>query len=307
MIKQFEPVRIALQNERVVSFVQKQYLSSYQRYFSGHEDEVETMIKSAFSLLIESHRNYSKIHIPSLEKATKDISRNLFHIHDDTHWFNKMHYAYKLFVRPKQDYAFIHQYLLNGNVHDFGCDGGYFSFELLKNNHNIFLSDIVDHRIKEINHVPFYLMKTPIDVQKMDTQFDNGIVKTVLHHINGKYLKTVLRKLRSMHKRIIIEEDIFGIPTLLQYCSKNIIRQEAMQQYASLDLNEQYQYNILTDFFSNAVIYNRLDINFPFQFHTVEEWISILHEVGFTNVICKVTGFNEWKLTQNCQAWFICD
>lgn len=307
MVNQFEPVRVALHNNKVVSLVQSRHISSYRNYFSGHENEAEEMIRKAFTLLSDSHKNHSKIHIPSLEKVTRDIGRKLFHIYDDTHWFNKMHYAYKLFVKPEKDYTFIKEYLTGNVIHDFGSDGGFFSFELLKNNHTVYLSDVVDHRIKEVRNVPFYLMKNPTDIQEQDTPFDIGIVKTVLHHIDSKYLKVVLSKLRATHKRLIIEEDIFGVPSFLQYCSKDIFQQKGMREYAALTIDEQYQYNVLTDFFSNAVIYDRLDINFPFRFHTVEQWMSLLKETGFTDITCKVTGFNEWKLTQNCQAWFICD
>lgn len=86
-------------------------LQAIKNYFSGDEEEVEYMVTQAFALLRDSHINHNKIHTPFLEDVTKHISQKLFHIHDNTHRFNRMHYAYKLYIRPKMDYSLIIHYL----------------------------------------------------------------------------------------------------------------------------------------------------------------------------------------------------
>ncbi len=302
---QYQAIFRGLKNEKVVNFVMKQYINSYVRYFSGHEDEATHMIEKAFFKLKESQRtgnNKDKLH-----ETIYSISNNIFRVKDDSFWFNKMHYAYKTLIRPKKDFETIKPLLSGRIIHDFGCDGGFFALELLKEGYKVLLSDVIDHRIVEVKNSPFYLMKNPTDVGHLDTVVDSTIVKTVLHHIDNKYLMGVLKKLRSTKSRLIIEEDVYGIPTIIQHASKNLVSQENFIEYASFSLEEQYDYAVLTDYFSNSVIYGRPDITFPFEFKTVSEWIEIFTKAGFQVVTCVVNGFNTWKLTQNCQAWFVCE
>ncbi len=292
-----------LQNDKVATFVKQQYIASYSRYFFGHEKECKKMIENAFDLLRKSQEE--GLSVKKWNKAVYMISRDIFKIRDDSYWFSKMHYAYKTLIRPKKDYEAVSSLLKGKTIHDFGCDGGFFSLELLRDGYNVVLSDVVDHRIPEIKNISFYYMTNPTDVAQFSEKVDTTIVKTVLHHIDNKYLSKVLHKLKKVGGRIIIEEDIYGVPYFIRDTSDKLISQVNFKEFASMNLDEQYQYCVLTDYFSNAVIYGRPDITFPFNFKTVEEWKEIFKSVGFTVKECVVNGFNEWKLTQNCQAWFV--
>lgn len=294
-----------LQNERLIEFVKKQYTDSYKRYFAGHEVEVEDMIKKSFEILITSQKKGpNKV---NLNKAVYEISKNIFQIKNDSFWFNKMHYAYKTLIRPKKDFESISGMIKGDLIHDFGCDGGFFSLELLRNQYNVVMSDVIDHRIPEVLHLPFHLMNNPNDVGFVKDSVTTTIVKTVLHHIDSKHILSVLKKLRMSQSRLIIEEDTYGFSDNLHYMSDNLLSQKEFRFFSSLTTEEQYQYCILTDYFSNAVIYGRPDITFPFKFKTVDEWRELLTQVGFSVNKCIINGFNEWKLTQNSQVWFVCD
>ena len=292
-----------LQNDTVTAFVKKQYTMSYSRYFSGHESECRNMIEDAFDALKKSQHN--GLNSEKWNKAVYMISQDIFKIRNDSFWFNKMHYAYKTLIRPKKDYKSVISMIQGKKVHDFGCDAGFFSLELLRHKFHVVLSDVVDHRIPEIKKLPFHFMKSPTDVAIFKDDSDTTIVKTVLHHIDKKYLLTVLKKLKKTGGRIIIEEDIYGVPAFIRDTSDKLILQANFKEFASLSLDEQYQYCVLTDYFSNAVIYGRPDITFPFNFKTVDEWKRVFKSAGFTLTDCVINGFNDWKLTQNCQAWFV--
>ncbi|MCX6730595.1 MAG: hypothetical protein NTZ55_02000 [Candidatus Roizmanbacteria bacterium] len=294
-----------LQNEKVTAFVKRQYIASYSRYFSGHENECRDMLESAFDVLQKSQEN--GLNKTKWNKAVYTISKDIFQIRNDSFWFNKMHYAYKTLIRPKKDYEAVSALLKGNIVHDFGCDGGFFSLELLRDGFNVVLSDVVDHRISEVKNLPFYYMKSPVDVGYLKDKIDTTIVKTVLHHIDKRYLATVLKKLKKTGSRIIVEEDIYGVPSFIRDASDKLISQKNFKEFASLSLEEQYQYCVLTDYFSNAVIYGRPDITFPFNFMSVDDWKSVFEAAGFTVQKCIINGFNNWKLTQNCQAWFVLD
>lgn len=294
-----------LQNERLVDFVKKQYIKSYRRYFVGHEDEIKEMIEKSFELLIISQKKGSNKE--NLTKAVYEISKNIFKIKDDSFWFNKMHYAYKTLIRPKKDFEAIESLIKGNRIHDFGCDGGFFSLELMRNNYNVVMSDVIDHRIPEVIHLPFHLMKNPNDVGFINDSVTTTIVKTVLHHIDSRNIVSVLKKLRKSRSRLIIEEDTYGFSDNLRYMSDTLLSQKEFRYFSSLTKEEQYQYCLLTDYFSNAVIYGRPDITFPFNFKTVDEWRELLKKSGFTIDQCIINGFNSWKLTQNSQIWFVCD
>lgn len=302
---QHKIIHKCLQNENVTAFVKKQYTMSYSRYFSGHENECKNMIETAFDTLKKSQQN--GLSTEKWNKAVYTISQDVFKIHNDSFWFNKMHYAYKTLIRPKKDYEAVLPLIRGKAVHDFGCDGGFFSLELLRHKFRVVLSDVVDHRIPEVKNLPFHFMKTPTDVANFHDKIDTTIVKTVLHHIDKKYLLHVLQELKKTKTRIIVEEDICGVPNFIGYTSDKIISQKNFKEYATLSPAEQYQYCVLTDYFSNAVIYGRPDITFPFNFKTVDEWKVVFKAAGFTLKDCIINGFNDWKLTQNCQAWFILD
>jgi len=292
-----------LQNDKVATFVKQQYVVSYSRYFLGHQKECKKMLDSAFDLLKKSQEE--GLNGEKWNKAVYTISKDIFRIRDDSYWFSKMHYAYKTLIRPKKDYESVSSLLKGKTIHDFGCDGGFFSLELLRNGYNVVLSDVVDHRIPEVKSLSFYHMRSPIDVAQFGEKVDATIVKTVLHHIDNKYLKNVLHKLKKIGGRIIVEEDIYGVPSFIRDTSDKLISQVNFKEFASMNLEEQYQYCALTDYFSNAVIYGRPDITFPFNFKTVEEWKTIFRSAGFAVKECVINGFNDWKLTQNCQAWFV--
>lgn len=294
-----------LQNEKLVFFVKKQYINSYKKYFTGHENEVEEMIQKSFDSLITSQKKGPNKE--SLNKAVYEISKNIFKIKDDSFWFNKMHYAYKTLIRPKKDFETISKLIKGSLIHDFGCDGGFFSLELLRNHYQVVMSDVIDHRIPEVVHLPFYLMKNPNDVGFVHDLVSTTIVKTVLHHIDSKYVLKVLKKLRLSHSRLIIEEDTYGFSDNARYMSDNLLNQKEFRLFSSLSKAEQYHYCVLLDYFSNAVIYGRSDITFPFKFKTINEWKKLFSQAGFTISHCIINGFNDWKLTQNCQVWFVLD
>lgn len=298
-------IHSCLQNEKLVDFVKKQYITSYKRYFAGHEIEVEEMIEKSFDVLIASQKKGA--HKENLNKAVYEISRNIFKIKNDSFWFNKMHYAYKTLIRPKKDFESISTLIKGNLIHDFGCDGGFFSLELLRNQYGVVMSDVIDHRIPEVLHLPFHLMKSPNDVGFINDSVTTTIVKTVLHHIDSKYILSVLKKLRKSQSRLIIEEDTYGFSDNLRYMSDNLLSQKEFRFFSSLTREEQYHYCVLVDYFSNAVIYGRPDITFPFKFKTVDEWRQLLTQAGFTVNQCIINGFNDWKLTQNSQVWFVCD
>jgi 2-polyprenyl-3-methyl-5-hydroxy-6-metoxy-1,4-benzoquinol methylase len=302
---QHKQIYKCLQNDKVASFVKRQYITSYSRYFVGHEDECKRMLEHSFEALKKSQEG--GLNSEKWNKAIYMISKDIFKIHDDSFWFSKMHYAYKTLIRPKKDYESVSSLLKGKIIHDFGCDGGFFSLELLRNGYNVVLSDVVDHRIPEVKHLAFHHMKNPTDVGFLSDTVDTTIVKTVLHHIDKKYLLKVLTKLKKTGSRIIVEEDIYGAPSFMKDASDKLISQKNFKEFASMSLEEQYQYCTLTDYFSNAVIYGRPDITFPFNFKTVDEWKSIFKSAGFNLKDCVINGFNDWKLTQNCQAWFVLD
>lgn len=294
-----------LEDEAVVKFVKQNLTLSYSLFFKSHENQIKEMINKSFQLLID---NYSKFNDKkSLQKTVEIIGRNIFHKNRPYFWFNRMYNEYKKYIRPRKDYERIKDYIIGKTVLDFGCGTGYIALELQNDGFNVLTTDVLDYRVREAKKLTFIKTENPKIIPYPDDIADTTIVKSVLHHIDNDNVVPVLKELRRLSRRLVIEEDVY-YPSL-NLKGLNYLRtiQPSLDHFLKLSKLQQYYAIALMDYFANAVAFGKLNINFPFTFRTVVQWRSVLYNAGFKITKIIFEGFEKDKVHPNCQVWLVCD
>lgn len=189
-----------------------------------------------------------------------------------------------------------------------GCGGGYLALKCSQEGYIILTTDVLDYRTDASKCFPFKVMTDPSTIPYPDNSVDTALVFFVLHHIDSFNLKKILKELKRTASRIIIREDVYGIPLDNPEFKKVIENDDLLQEFISLSKADKLKVLILSDFIENAFVQGIPEINFPFQFKTISEWNSIFIENGFKIAKTILIGFKRGKKwTGSCHALFIID
>jgi SAM-dependent methyltransferase len=293
-----------LQNQQAVDFVRAVVKENYREFFTGHE-EVAQMVNAAFDLLEDSQRTQPENE--RLQQAVATINQTIFRKGDSTFWFNTMYHEYKTRTRPHWDFSRLHPFLQGTTILDYGSGGGYLALELERHGYQVLTTDVLDYRVPEARHLPFRRMTSPVGIPYPDTSADTTIVKAVLHHIAPSHLSSVLEELRRVSQRIIIEEDTYDVPQTLHGVEELARTQPQFARFHSLSARDQFESLMLIDYFANAVAQGLVEMNFPFQFKTIPQWIALLEEHDLNVTQIELLGFQPGNVNRSCHVWFICD
>jgi 2-polyprenyl-3-methyl-5-hydroxy-6-metoxy-1,4-benzoquinol methylase len=290
----------SLINTQALSFVQYLIKKSYKDFFPDNVPEVNTMVDQAFQLLTNSQRQPG---LESLIEAVRQIHRTIF-IQDPDHWFYKIHKNYKAHIRPKEDFKKISAFIDGRSILDIGAGAGYFASELKHHGYDVTAMDVLDYRSGSARDIKFIRMNTATELS-VDGQFDTAFLKTVLHHIRYDDIPILLANIRKSAKRLIIEEDVFGLTN--RDTSSVIYLQHDLDFFCTLSQSDQRDVLILMDFFGNIIVYSIDEMALPFQFKTLREWEELLPELGWNVTKKIIVGFDTTRIHRPCQAWLICD
>ncbi len=293
-----------LQNQQVVKFVCQLVKENYLEFFTGHQ-EIADMIDQAFDLLVKSQGAEPKKE--RLQQAVTTINHTIFRKDDATFWFNQQYHQYKTRIRPQKDFSRLHPYLQGTTILDYGSGGGYLALELEHHGYRVLTTDVLDYRVPEARHLPFQQMTSPVTIPYPDTSADTTIVKAVLHHVAPKNLSSVLKELRRVSQRIIIEEDTYDVPATLKGVEELANAQPQFAHFRSLNVSDQLESLMLIDYVANALAQGLVEMNFPFQFKTIPQWTALLesHDLHVSHI--ELLGFQPGNVNRSCHAWFICD
>lgn len=288
----------SFKNTKVVNFVQSLIKRSYAQFFPDNISEVHSMVDEAFLLLTESQ---NKPGLESLIEAIHQIHQKVF-VKSKCEWFYKIYKNYKVNIRPKEDYKKIGQYIQGKTVLDIGAGAGYFSHEIQLNKFDVTALDVLDYRNGNATDVKFIKMNSATDLP-IDGQYDIAILKTVLHHISYDNIPVLLKKIRSKVKRLIIEEDVFGLT-----CDDTFgIQDDDLDFFCNFSLSDQKDMLMIMDLFGNIIVYGIDEMTLPFQFKTLRDWEKVLSETGWKEINKIVIGFDKTRIHRPCQVWFVCD
>lgn len=188
----------------------------------------------------------------------------------------------KLSARANLIYSQIEQYLLPGNVLDYGCGDGQISELIAKNrNQTVTLTDVYKHRHIEETGLKFLPFKQGAKTPFNDNEFDNTLAITVYHHSSNPVssIKDAYRVTKRNGRVIVIESvhcvDGQGLPQAMQNKIKN---------YLSLSSEQQRRVNIFFDHFYNRILHYSKNadtkVNVPFNFNTPDNWEKIFADCG---------------------------
>ena len=201
----------------------------------------------------------------------------------------------KLSARASLMYSQIEQYLLPGNVLDYGCGDGQVAELIAKNkNQKVTLTDVYEHNHVKETGLKFKLFNQGAKVPFDDNEFENTLALTVYHH-SSKPLNSIWDACRVTKRngRVIVIESVYDVngkelPAAMQKKIKN---------YLSLSPEQQRKVNIFFDHFYNRVLHYSKDaktkVNIPFNFNTPKNWEKIFAEYGLKQEIIIHLGLNQ--------------
>lgn len=298
-----ESFKSILDNSVVVNFVKKVKLRDYQSCTQECQKEVAIIYEKAFDLLIKNKNDSTKF-----KETIKEITYNLFKRDDPNFWLHKFHDNQRENVKGEVEFKRIKNYIKGNIILDVGCGGGYLALKCSQEGYHVLTTDVLDYRADASKHLPFKAMTDPSTISYPDNSVDTALVFFVLHHIDSFNLKKILKELKRTASRIIIREDVYGIPFDNPEFKKVIQNDDLLQEFISLSKEDQLKVLVLCDFIANMFAQVIPEINFPFQFKTISEWNSVFIENGFKVAKTILIGFKrEKKRIGSCHALFIID
>ncbi len=104
----------------------------------------------------------------------------------------------------------------------------------------------------EVRDFPCKLMRDRVTIPYPDDAADTILLFTVLHHVNASDLEKVLCEIRRVGSRVVIKEDVYGIPADYEEFARVIEDDELLQEFMLLSYQDPLQVLSLYDFVDNA-------------------------------------------------------
>lgn len=294
-----------LGNSVVVNFAKKVRLRDYWQCTQEQQKEVTTIYEKAFDLLI-THRNDPT----KFKEIINYTIYNLFRKNEPNFWFRKFHDNYRANINIKGELEFekITDYIKGDTILDMGCGAGYLALKCSQEGYTVLTTDILDYRIDAVKHLPFKLMTDLSTIPYPNNSTDTALIFYVLHHIDSFNLRKILKELKRVSSRVIIGEDVYGVPLDNVEFKKVIENDDLLQEFILISKEDQSKVLMLNDYLINTFVKGTPEMNFPFQFKTIPEWNTCFTENGFKVVKTILIGFKRGKnRTGTCHALFIVD
>ena len=187
----------------------------------------------------------------------------------------------KLAERAGIMYGQIQPHLLSGSVLDLGCGDARLALLLAQDGFALQLSDVYKNPYVAQTGLPFQLLGQSEALPFNDSQFDNTLLLTVLHHSNNP-----LQVMQEAHRitrpggRVIVIESVYGVNDQ----KLSATRHSQVNQFLALTQEQQRRVNIFFDHFYNRVIHYSSDptqkVNVPFNFNTPDRWKQLFEQTG---------------------------
>jgi SAM-dependent methyltransferase len=300
-----ESFRNLLYNNEVFELFKAVTIQSYLEHSNGYEKPMEELLNTTFRLLEQSKGSDEELSI-----AVLYIVNHVFNKKDPSFWFNQIYKHYKRYIKPQDRYSRILPYLEGGKIVDVGCGDALLSSLLKRKGFEVYATDVLDYRDEQAQDIPFLNMRNTVDRLPFSNWFaDTSILFSVLHHIHDEHLPNMIRELKRVSRRIVIEENCYGLSLSDASITSGISTSKVgfLKQYLSLSSENQRSFLKLSDYFSNAIGQGLLEMNFPFGFKTINEWKEIFRSNGMNLRVVQLLGFQKTYFTRSCDVLFVVD
>ena len=278
-------------------------LRNYRRCTREQQEEIEAIHQTAIDLLITCGNDRAR-----WARAMNTIAGDLFRTDEPDLWFRRFYDDYVINVQPKMEFDQIKRYMKGNTALDFGCGGGRPALKCSQEGFKVLTTDVLDYRVEEAQILPFKLMGNPVSIPYEDDAAGTALAFLVLHHVNSFDLEDILNEIRRVCSRVVIKENVYGIPLDDGEFRMVVEDDELLQEFMSLPREGQLKVLSLHDYKDNAFELDISEMNFPFQFKTIPEWNNVLADNGFKVVKTVLIGFKrteDW--TGTCHALFVAD
>lgn len=296
----------AIKTPEAVGFLTKHVPDFYASITPGNEHAARQLVIDAFTVLGETTK--SPTPTIALENAAEVIYKDIFKQGAPDFWFTPIHHQYKTEGKPEKVIPVLASYFKGNRVLDVGGGSGYLSMRLQKAGYSSALTDVLDYRAEETQSLPFKLMTSPAQLPYDDDQFDSAFFFEVLHHVDDPHHVPLLTEVGRVAKRVIIVENVYGTMThpLLRVDYEHEDPSPAADYLAMLP-EHQLKTLMLMDYYVNIASKGIIDMNIPFRFKTIGEWLSLFDTAGLEPVRITQIGFFQNTLNRNFQLYFILD
>ena len=296
----------AIRTPETVGFLTKHVPDFYASISSGNEQPARKLVIDAFAILQETAK--SPTPTIALTRAAENIYKDIFKEEAPDFWFTSIHRQYKIEGKPKEVIPVLASHFIGNRILDIGGGSGYLSMQLQRDGYFSALTDVLDYRAKEAQNLPFNKMTSPTQLPYDDNQFDSAFFFEVLHHVDNPHHTPLLTEARRVAKRVVIIENVYG--TMNHPLLKVDYEHEdpsPTADYLTMLPEHQLKTLMLMDYYVNIASKGIIDMNIPFRFKTIGEWLSLFNASGLELVGITQIGFFRNTLNRNFQLYFTLD
>lgn len=297
-----ETFRDLVQRPNIMAFMQQLILQSYTECAGDHAAEMETLLNTTFQLLVENAADPDRF-----DQAMQTIPLDVFKKQDPDFWFNQLYTDYKRLLKPRFRYEKMRAWLKGPRLLDFGCGDGRLSSLLTGKGFQVSMCDVLDYRDELTAGLPFQQMVDTRRVPYPDHSFDTALIMAVLHHIEAGDLLPLLDDLRRVAGRLIVEEDSYDLPANLDGLAEVLKNDHQLSRFMGMSLEDQFRCLMFIDTFGNVLAQGLAEMDFPFNFKTVNEWRDLFTSQGWRITRILPMGFQANQFNRSCHIWFILD
>jgi SAM-dependent methyltransferase len=265
-----------------------------------YAQQVQRLVETAFHLLGDTVGDER-----AFRQAVVELRREVFRKPDADFWFNRVYADYKRHVKPGHRLQRLLPLLRGPRLLDFGSGDGLTSLALQQEGFEPYLTDVLDYRAPEARHLPFQPSADPASTAYPGQVFDNAVLFAVLHHVALDDLLPLLGSLRRSVRRLVIEEDCFGVPPDLAQRPHPACDREQLALFQSLSAPDQRRLLAFIDYFANAITQGLPEMDMPFNFRSVPDWQRLFGEQGFRVEETLLMGFQAGLFNRSCHVWFV--
>ncbi len=286
----------------VVSFAQRVITQSYVECAPGQEDAMRDLLGQTFAALAGASHDEG-----TFQAALTRVTTEIFRKPEPDFWFNRLYRDYKQHFKPADRFRQLRELLVGESVLDLGCGNGLTSANVHQHGYQPFLTDVLDYRDPRAQDLPFAPMTNPHLIPYPGQHFDTGLVFAVLHHVAAADLVPLLGELRRACGRVIVEEDTYQLPLTEAETLGALERDPMLREFVALPAEDQLRYLMFVDYFANAITQGLPQMEMPFNFKPVDEWLELFKTQGWQVCRALIKGFQPNYFNRSCHVWFVLD